>query len=285
MIDDSSSIPEKSCSKCGKPFPLTSQFFQPNKSKKGGFESQCKICQSEHAKQHYEQNKAQVREQQKVYRETHREQRLEQKKQYYEAHRDQDNARRRAYRLAHLEQEREHAKQHRDANKEIMRERRKRSRESHKEQIAKRMKQWQQGESYRAYQKRYHQEHREEISKQSRQNYLAHQKERLEKQRRYLQTERGRMVGKAHRHKRRALKRASKGSYTTQQLQEQFQRQKGKCYWCKVKLGKMWHADHVIPLAKGGSNTIDNIVAACPTCNMRRKDKLPHEWPEGGRLL
>lgn len=43
--------------------------------------------------------------------------------------------------------------------------------------------------------------------------------------------------------------------------------------------------DHVVPLVKGGSNGPDNLVIACSTCNLRKNDKLPHEWPEGGRLL
>jgi 5-methylcytosine-specific restriction endonuclease McrA len=41
----------------------------------------------------------------------------------------------------------------------------------------------------------------------------------------------------------------------------------------------------VVPLSRGGSNGPENIVIACPTCNLAKKDKMPHEWPEGGRLL
>jgi 5-methylcytosine-specific restriction endonuclease McrA len=172
-----------------------------------------------------------------------------------------------------------------EAHPEILRERSKQYRESHKEEIVERKKQWQQGESYKEYQKRYHQENIEEIHKQQRRNYQASREDRTAKQRQYLKTEQGRMVDKAHRHKRKAQKRASKGSYTAQQLQEQFQRQRGKCYYCNVKLGKIWHPDHVVPLARGGSNDISNIVIACPACNLSKHARLPHEWPEGGRLL
>lgn len=85
--------------------------------------------------------------------------------------------------------------------------------------------------------------------------------------------------------RREALRRGAIGTYTIQQIQEQYERQKGACYYCKVKVGKKYHIDHVVPISRGGSNDISNLVISCPTCNLRKNDKLPHEWLEGGRLL
>ena len=31
--------------------------------------------------------------------------------------------------------------------------------------------------------------------------------------------------------------------------------------------------DHVVPLVKGGEDSLDNCVAACRTCNIKKKDK------------
>jgi hypothetical protein len=196
-----------------------------------------------------------------------------------------DRARRKAYTEAHREQEHKNRKQYRDSHKQELSARKKIYREAHKEHIAAHKKQWQQGESYKTYQKRYYQEHKEELSQQARANYLAHQEERLECQRLYLRTVQGRMVDKAHKQKRKAQKRASAGSYTAKQLQEQVKRQKSKCYYCKTKLPEIYHVDHIVPLARGGSNDISNIVVTCPTCNMSKSYKLLHEWIEGGRLL
>ena len=84
---------------------------------------------------------------------------------------------------------------------------------------------------------------------------------------------------------RRARKRQATGSYTKGDTQEQYKRQKGKCYYCQTKVGDTYHVDHVVPLSRGGTNGVENIVIACPSCNQSKKDKMPHEWPQGGRLL
>lgn len=104
----------------------------------------------------------------------------------------------------------------------------------------------------------------------------------------YRQTERGIIAKRARAHNRRARKRGVVGTHTVEELHQQLKRQKGKCYYCHVKLGKgrdSWNGDHIIPLSKGGTNYISNIVISCPSCNFKKGTKLPHEWIDGGRLL
>lgn len=50
----------------------------------------------------------------------------------------------------------------------------------------------------------------------------------------------------------------------------------GLCGYCSAP----WeHLDHYIPLARGGSHTIDNLVPACAACNLSKGSKLPiFEW-------
>lgn len=38
------------------------------------------------------------------------------------------------------------------------------------------------------------------------------------------------------------------------------------------------HADHYVPLAKGGLHCIQNIVPACGRCNRSKGARMPHEW-------
>ena len=40
--------------------------------------------------------------------------------------------------------------------------------------------------------------------------------------------------------------------------------------------------DHVIPLSRGGSHTVDNLVPACLSCNSSKCDKLLSEWTQPG---
>lgn len=88
--------------------------------------------------------------------------------------------------------------------------------------------------------------------------------------------------------KRRSRISASNGNhFTAQQIENLFYSQNGKCYWCDVSLidpftgygnGESAHLDHVIPLKRNGSNSIENLVYACQHCNLSKGSKLPHEW-------
>jgi 5-methylcytosine-specific restriction endonuclease McrA len=38
--------------------------------------------------------------------------------------------------------------------------------------------------------------------------------------------------------------------------------------------------DHIVPIARGGRSTRGNLVAACKSCNNKKKQLLPMEWVE-----
>jgi len=55
----------------------------------------------------------------------------------------------------------------------------------------------------------------------------------------------------------------------------------GKCYFCCRKtLFKNLTMDHLVPLARGGLSTKDNLVPCCKDCNNKKKNMLPLEWEE-----
>lgn len=88
--------------------------------------------------------------------------------------------------------------------------------------------------------------------------------------------------GKASVARRRARQRMADGKYTRADLHRIYEEQEGRCFYCGIPL--FWdipydiHADHVMPLKRGGSNKASNIVLACAPCNLSKTDKTVAEW-------
>ncbi len=51
-----------------------------------------------------------------------------------------------------------------------------------------------------------------------------------------------------------------------------------KCGYCNVTGSRdTMTVDHIVPRAYGGKSTWENLVAACPTCNGRKRDRTPEQ--------
>jgi 5-methylcytosine-specific restriction endonuclease McrA len=48
-------------------------------------------------------------------------------------------------------------------------------------------------------------------------------------------------------------------------------------YSCQYCGGPAESIDHVVPRSRGGGHTWENVVAACRSCNVRKRDRLLHE--------
>ena len=54
---------------------------------------------------------------------------------------------------------------------------------------------------------------------------------------------------------------------------------KGLCYYCKETFSpNELTMDHIVPVAKGGKSTKNNLVTACKECNNKKKQFLVMEW-------
>lgn len=149
--------------------------------------------------------------------------------------------------------------------------------ESHREYATKN------AEQRREYQKRWRAENAEKQREYKRQYYLSNRESTLERAAKY-QKNNPDMV-RARKNRRRGRELGASGSHTKEDLRLLFTSNKGVCWWCGKAIGngQKWHADHIIPLARGGSNAADNLCIACPSCNASKGSKLPHEW--NGRMF
>jgi len=69
----------------------------------------------------------------------------------------------------------------------------------------------------------------------------------------------------------RAKRHGIAGSYTLQQWLDKIKRHNWKCFYCLKKLNKRTlQADHSVPIQRGGSNYLRNVVPCCKSCNTRK---------------
>lgn len=90
----------------------------------------------------------------------------------------------------------------------------------------------------------------------------------------------------ANARRREVRKKGAQGHYTGDEIKRLLQRQGNRCAYCRVSLARGYHADHIVPLSKGGSNWIRNIQLTCADCNHRKWAKDPIVWARQlGQLL
>src|ERR1035441_5902936 len=83
------------------------------------------------------------------------------------------------------------------------------------------------------------------------------------------------LKARAIRARRRALKRNAPGKpYTAQEFRALCDESSWQCSYCARVLDIVTvEADHIVPLARGGSNGIENIAVSCRPCNISKNDR------------
>lgn len=135
-------------------------------------------------------------------------------------------------------------------------------------------------ERWRGSRERYYAEHGDDLRarkrQRSREKYAADPRAWLDyyKKWRERNLERARAYVRVAGHKRRL---ASAGTHFTFAEWEALLKQyEGRCGYCGST--ERIEADHRIPLCRGGSNDIDNILPACRSCNRRKHRKTEDEF-------
>lgn len=63
---------------------------------------------------------------------------------------------------------------------------------------------------------------------------------------------------------------STRRTFNLSQRRTLFDQADGMCCECGQPLPERWHADHVVPFSRGGSTTVGNGQALCPSCNLRK---------------
>ncbi len=89
-----------------------------------------------------------------------------------------------------------------------------------------------------------------------------------------------------HRHKRRARKMDLPSTFSRADWRSLVSRSP-RCHWCKRRFNMKRRPthDHVVPLVKGGPNTLENSCCACAECNSGKGSRLINPVTGQGILL
>lgn len=240
----------KRCLTCEQFYPATTEFFHANHRNSDGLNEHCKTCRSAARKLAY-QNSPEQREKDKAraakWLAENQERARQNKRDYHQTHRDEISKKGKEWREANPEKKQEADRRYREENGEKIRARVRDYAREHSQEIVKRVADWkkQNPDKVRINSKRYRQNHQEQgrVNVTNRQARLAN----------------------------------AEGFHNADDIQEIFEHQNGLCFYCKKELVE-YDVDHFIPIIKGGSNSKENLVIACPHCNRSKGKKLPQDF-------
>ena len=235
------------CISCGVFKPHTKAYFDAHHA--DVLRSECKVCRKKSKKEYYYRNREEISAKTREYTRANRDKISQRSKKYYQENKERIIARVKKYRSENADKIREYRIKHHERDKA-------RNREYY----------WTHHEERKAKQREYSRNN-PEIKRRNFKMWAARNRNKL----------------RIKAAKRRAIKKNAAGSHTTADIKLIYERQGGRCWYCQCDLNGEYHADHRIPLSRGGSNDASNIVVACPFCNLSKGDKLPHEWSD--RLL
>jgi 5-methylcytosine-specific restriction endonuclease McrA len=279
--------------------------------------TRCKACQKAYMRRWYDANKDKVRTKGKAYREANAERIRAQKRAYRQANIEQARARDAAYAAAHKEEARAYSAAYRATHREKLREyhaqwtrdnpdrvaeyqrngadrsraygKARRMADPAAKAAADRAYRASHPEQCKARSASYYRENSDRI-KANNAAYAKDDRKRTRKYKtKYREANRDTLRAKNRewsaanpiknvmkQQHRLARLRAAEGSHTAEEWLALLISCGGLCVWCGS--GKNIHRDHVIPIVRGGTDYIDNIVPACRSCNSSKGKNLVEEW-------
>lgn len=83
-------------------------------------------------------------------------------------------------------------------------------------------------------------------------------------------------IPRAHSSRRRVRKAGNGGSHTVEEWLARVEQYAGRCAYCGG--AKPLTRDHDVPLSRGGTDFIENILPACQSCNSRKNTRTAEEF-------
>lgn len=254
-------IAYKICTKC-KISKHTSLF---NKSSRNldGLYSSCKECR----KQFREENITKINKQKAIYRKENPEKIKESNRKHYLNNRQKRIDKNKQWAINNVERIVQYRKDYYNENKEYLNNVHKNYFKENKEHLL-------------LLQKEYYNKNKENILEKSKE-YRIKNKDKIQKRMiDYSKTVSYKISKRTSNHLRNTKIRATNDkTINKQSLIELMNRQNNRCYYCNTDLDitKKFsvHLDHFIPINKGGTHSIDNVVWSCKKCNLSKHSKYP----------
>lgn len=238
---------EKKCNTCSQ-LKLSAE-FQRRSASADGLQPRCKTCAAEYKREHYAKNRDRILEK------SRKDGRL-----YRELNREKDRARHKRYREENRDANRERQRQYRQNNREAIAKREQRYVKDHPD-------------VRRAKDSRYRQRNQELIAEQKRAYNRANTEQTAKAWKRWAEANPDRAAATSRRWRARKLAAYSE-AYTRSEV---WSKSRGICGICDASIevsDGVWHIDHIVPLSRGGSDTLANTQAAHAYCNLSKGNRV-----------
>lgn len=83
----------------------------------------------------------------------------------------------------------------------------------------------------------------------------------------------------------RSRRRSSEGRHRAEDVIRILSTQKWTCVYCKTSLKGGYEVDHIMPIARGGTNWPDNLQALCVPCNRSKHAQHPVDFAQKHGML